>query len=1385
MNQYSRPLWSAAFFLWGLFSAPVSATAQNVPWEALTIEHGLSQGMVYDVLQTKDGFLWVGTKDGLNRYDGYNFRVWDNDPANSYTLSDNTVTTLLEDSRGLLWLGSESGAVHVFDRKTERFYHIGLPAKSSERKQVSHNVEFILEDKQRNIWIVNRRAGIFRLTVPDTWESSLPDTSDLTGFCDLRTVDIRKIDPTDSGQQEEFTQVCAMQDGSIWICSSKGFYRTDPRTLVATPLPETRSLPQGVTGLLQTPSGIIWGGTRNGVFQINNGEVRIFDLGENEEVGTRPILKMDQAGGIWILMEKKVWYVEPQGELQIGQPEYLLDKPSNTLALDKQGNIWIGTLGYGLRKMNPRKSMFHATLKGTSVWGVWQDKSGRIFCKLYNNIVEYNRFGQQVSAKTAFPKAMSQQNDLIYEPSGDFWLLSGLRKGKIDRSLLQHYRADHTLLDAVEISLDRYPHARLLRTADGHIWMSGTSGYLLRYNPSTGALTSFDFSRLFGDQAPALMTFALVEDGNGTLWAGTQLGLVKGVWQNNTLNFQLLQTGSPETGRMNNNSIACLLPDPKDPRARLWIGTKGGGINCLDLRTGEVHYITTAQGLPNDVVYGLLPDAAGHLWGSTNRGLFKLTLDGDEVKDIKLFTAADGLQDNEFNTQAFFKAPNGELLFGGVNGLNRFLPEALELNKQPPNVRIVGLQVNYREERFPTAGIELTAPLEYLNLIRLMPELNNLSFEFAALDFTEPAKNRYRYQLLPLETEWVEAGTRHFAHYTHLRPGNYIFRVQGSNNDGVWNETPLEMSVFIPHPWWQSRLAIFCYLVLLSLVIWRIYRSHANSIRLKEQVAFEQREIERIRALEQVKTNFFSNVAHEFRTPLTLTIEPLRQVLKKPESADWLPKVRLAARNSQKLLYLINELLDLAKLESGAMKADYRSSNIGDILRPAVESFAGAAENRQVDLRLVIKQEIRGDFDEDKIDKICFNLISNALKFTPPGGKITVTAETVPAAANPSEKWLHIAVDDSGKGIPPADLSLVFERFYQSPEVPERNQLGTGIGLALCRELTELMNGTIHAENNPGGGAVFHLYLPLWQHTSGQAMPIKNPGSAHPDQQPEEQAAALPLVPAAAMPEITDHARPLLLLVEDNEELRAFLLQILTEFYEVLEAPDGKDAVELAIQHVPDIVVSDIFMPRMDGIELLASLKKNVVTSHIPVLLLTSKTTLEDRLEGVQQGADAYLGKPFQTEELLAWINNLLESRRHLQEKFAGTVQAPGNGRPADLDTMAAEASAPVVLSALDRQFLEKLRQVTESEIENENLSIEEMARQMMMSRSQLHRKLSALTGQSASEFLRNYRLDRAMELLRAKAGNVSEIAWQVGYSNSKYFSTSFKERFGISPSEV
>lgn len=1338
---------------------------QQLALERLTIDDGLSQGMIYDMLQTRDGFLWIATKDGLNRYDGYNFKTWSHDAGNPFSLADNTVTALFEDSQNRLWIGTEDKDLQLFDRKSDRFYHFQLPIIFNKGNQLLYDIRQIEEDANGNIWIVNRGGGVFRLSLPDAWKNALPDKPELGSLATLKQVLVPVSQLSEPGAIEEFRAILSAQDGSIWIGTSLNLYQVDPQSLAIKTIEWPAGLPRGIWRLKQLASGEIWGASNTAVFRYQNGAFDYFPFivpGPTAE--TYPALSVGNDGQLWILFEKKLWRLSGNNTINPQEPDYRADRAGNVLFQDDQDNIWIGTLGYGLRKLSLRKSQFHAMLEGISIWGIWQTKATGLLCKLFTKIVRYDPGTGKLSEQSAFPDAPPQQNDLIFAPNGEHWLLCGLREGRVNKSEIRHYQANGSLLNKYEINIRRYPYARLLRTRDGAIWASGAYGKLLRLEPETGKQTMFDFGHLFGQNVETLLTYALVEDGRGRIWAGTQFGLVKATIQGDTLDFQLFSSAGPVGKALNNNTIACILPDPKQPESRLWIGTKGGGINCLDLRTESFSYITSEQGLPNNVVYGILPDDSGNLWCSTNRGLAKLTLSGSSLQQITPFTVGDGLQSNEFNTQAFFRTAEGALLFGGVNGINRFIPETLQFNTSHPQVYIIDLYVNQLPLRFSQESTAYKKPVEYIAQLELDYTWNNLSFEFAAMDFTDPKKNQYKYQLLPIEKEWILTRKDHFAHYTHLAPGRYIFRLQGCNSVGIWNETPVEMVIIIHPPWWRSSLAYLIYLLALAFAGWQAWRFQVNRVKIREQLVYEQRETERIKALEQVKTNFFSNVTHEFRTPLSLILEPARRILAQSKNPDIVENAQHIENNSLRLLNMVNQLLQLAKLESGAMPLDLRRGDFAEHIRETFRSFLPLAEQRGIQLSLksdsVMPPFI---FDLHKTELIVNNLLSNALKFTPEGGKVWLHL-SMEATGGPAS-FAVIEVGDTGTGIPAASLDKIFDRFYQVEGPHTQAGEGTGIGLALSRELAELMDGTITASSNgpdaerPGSTFTFRL-------------PLRETLISSENITPAETAA----VPDQKMPARRANTQAVVLVIEDNAELRRFIKQSLHPYWQVVEASNGKEGIKKAIELIPDLIISDLMMPEKDGYAVCDELKNTELTAHIPFILLTAKTGLDSKLKGLRSGADDYLTKPFHTEELLARMDNLLELRRKLRQQ----------SRQANTKTLATDNTEPNnFLSELDQDFLRRFSLLLEQHLSDEQLGVEEFAKKMYISRSQLHRKLKALTDQNATDFIRDYRLHQAMEMLKNKEGMVSEVAYRVGFANEKYFSTAFKAKFGVSPSRV
>ncbi|MFM9949917.1 MAG: two-component regulator propeller domain-containing protein [Saprospiraceae bacterium] len=1400
---------------------------QQLASESLTIDDGLSQGMVFDILQTRDGFLWIATKDGLNRYDGYNFNVWSNDMDNPFSLADNTINALFEDSRGWLWIGCEYKGLQLFDRTTDRFYHFDLPILYNKGNQIAYDIRQIAEDREGNIWVVNRGSGVFRLQIPESWKNALPDTAELSSIAKLTPVSLPVSEQTAPGTIEEFRALLMTKEGNIWVGTSQNLYNVNPRSLAVSKIPVPQGMPRHCWSLIQLESGEIWGATDTGVFRYRNGLFDHFAFAPQGSISdTYPALSVSKNGQLWVLFEKKLWRVSKTGAVDFQKPDYIADRSGNVLFHDDLDNIWIGTLGYGLRKITLRKSLFNAMLEGISVWGIWKTQKGEVLCKLFNKIVRLNPVTGKLSEQSAFPNAPAQQNDLLFEPDGSHWLLCGLREGDVNFSEIHHYSADGVLIKSYPITIGRYPYACLMKSRDGAIWAAGAYGKLLRLVPSTGKQTVFDFGSLFGDQAETLITYAIVEDGIGQIWAGTQYGLVKATLNEGKMDFRLFKSDGQNKMAPNNNSISCLFPDPEHPEHLLWIGTKGGGINRLDLRSETFSYITTDQGLPNNVVYGIVADQTGHFWCSTNRGLAKIEVNDPEQLQITPFTAGDGLQSNEFNTQAFYKASDGELLFGGVNGINRFYPKALQFSSKPPQIYIVGLKVNYLPARLSQAGNKLDAPVEYLPRLELDYASNNLSFEFAVMDFTDPEKNQYRYQLLPIEKNWVPAHMERFAHYTHLAPGTYVFRVQGSNSVGVWNEVPVEMTIVIHPPWWLSKPAYLAYALMLVFAVWQIWRFQVNRVKLKAQLAYEHREAERIKAIEQLKTNFFSNVTHEFRTPLSLILEPARRILAKTSDPQIRENASHVETNSLRLLNMVNQLLDLAKLESKSMGLDLRHSDLTETVEQTFRSFLPLAEQRGIHLTLSIAEGIPPFlFDPGKTELVLNNLLSNALKFTKAGGEVKISVDSLPRAIG-GGRWTVdgtlppiapstvprqpstvyrlpstvITVSDTGIGIPPEALGKVFDRFYQvqdeaapfqkgvaaeqglhmqhpSPSFAvDRGGAGTGIGLALSKEFAELMGGGISVESEVGKGTTFTFWLPVKLQSASMDTFSANEGNTFPSNNTTLNSPPIIREGRGEAGIRGEVELPVALIIEDNAELRQFIKQSISDYWQVEEASDGGEGVKKAIELIPDLVISDLMMPVMDGFAVCEALKNNELTAHIPVILLTARANLESKLTGLRTGADDYLTKPFHTEELLTRMGNLIEVRRKLSVHYSKMNMGIAVSDLSD---------GTDFLSPPDKEFLRRFIAVLDAHLEEEKLGVEEFAQKMFISRSQLHRKLKALLNQNATDFIRDYRLDKAMEMLKNQEGLVNEIASRVGFSNEKYFSTMFKEKFGISPSRV
>lgn len=726
------------------------------------------------------------------------------------------------------------------------------------------------------------------------------------------------------------------------------------------------------------------------------------------------------------------------------------------------------------------------------------------------------------------------------------------------------------------------------------------------------------------------------------------------------------------------------------------------------------------------------------------------------------------------------------ICFGGTGGFYSFHPDSIKTNSSVPPVVITDLRLFNKSVVVDTSKKAiLTRSISYTSQIELSYNQNDLSFEFAALDYNLPLKNQYAYKLEGYQDNWIETGAQsRVATYTNLSPGTYVFRVKGSNNDGLWNEKGASLTIVIHKPWWITTLAWSIYILILlgaigGYIRWRLWHLEKEKLDLERQIHERTKQVEDQRDLlehqnqwitehEQLKSRFFTNVSHEFRTPLSLIQSPVEELLDDPRRNDKeRRKLNMIRRNAHRLLNLVNQLLDISKIDGSKMKLELIHDDVMKHLRAVTGAFTSLAESKKINYHCHFPTvETIFWFDPDKLEKIAANLLSNAFKFTPEGGEIIFTALYKNNIDNLTGYTLELSVKDNGPGIPSDSLEKIFDRFYQVEKSLKIEGGGTGIGLSLARDMARLMYGEIIVQSEAGAGSTFTVILPLGKDhlkesefillkEAHESIIFKHKLHENPEEIKQNQEG------------IPKNEKPIILIVEDNLDIRMQLADNFNQEYTILEAIDGEDGLKIATEIIPDLIITDLMMPRMDGVELCEKLKNDVRTSHIPVIMLTARVTLEDKIAGLMTGADDYVPKPFQMAELKARVANLIEQRRKLRERFSREVTL----KPGDIS-----------ITPLDEKFLNRAVEVIEKNMHEENFDLRMFREEMNMSKSTLFRKLHALTNQSPSGFIRTIRLKRSASLLEQNYGNVTQVSYEVGFNNLSYYNKSFKKLYGISP---
>ncbi len=1304
----------------------------------------LLNGSINCIFQNSQGYMWLGTGQGLFRYDGYKFKLFLIDPDNKNSLTINTINCLYEDHLKQIWIGTVDG-IYRFDPITEAFQSF---ADLSELNKIGGVIKSINQDGKNKIWFTtqtyqNRIGG---LVCYDQQKATFEKFNFDGLFNFPRTILTDK-------------------NGNFWIACDKGVVIFNPDTkAIVKNIDFLFSGLQGndISSLYQERTGVIWATSYyQGIARINydssyNLTIQNFGVIDGLESNNTYSITQDSKGNYWIATQDGVNVFNPIHKTMI----HLKPKDNNPFTLkadlassifeDPSGNIWIGHPGSGLSRVKYNKGFITlsensggvAQLKGNTITSVYADPSDNLWAATWSYGVHKIKFKSDfmvppevtfypITNARVFSIERNNQEDLLLADGGGLCLLNELT-GHLKYISVNRSDRVRKLEDGILFSGERKLHKALERNSNYHIQE------LVPDSSARNQVIRPEYS-------------SITQESKNLYWISTWQGDLYSY--NNENNTFILPKRSPyELLRISNIHI--------DRKKFLWLTAFEGVFQYKIKRTNsevtlrlenkytEKDGLIRNDGGSNLFTSSMSEDDHGRIWLAQ----VGLTVLNPETGKLRTYYEEDGLPSNAMSITKGTKMKNGYLVFGTNRGLFLFHPDSLKDNAHIPPVAITDFTVLNTSRSQPSQQKKL----EYFE--------NVLTFEFAALDFTAPQNNQYAYQLVGFDPDWVYSGTRRTATYTNLDPGTYTFRAKGSNNDGVWNEEGASISILILPPPWKTWWAYSAYGIAFLLLLVIARNDVVKRERLKVKSKLKEMEADKYHELDTLKSHFFANISHEFRTPLTLILGPLeKRLAHATEDADK-KELSIMHRSASRLLTLVNQLLDLSRLEAGTLTLKGHVQSINEFIPAIASQFSSMADSKTITFQLHTDQPVALFFDPDKLEKIITNLLSNAFKFTPSGGTIMLTL----AQHGPTESFKYgyaeIKVDDSGSGIEAEHLGRIFDRFYQADTSTTRRYEGSGIGLALTKELVELHQGSITVASTPGKGSCFTVQLPL--------------GTAHLKASDIEymETKVQPSVLSNEHIEVVEHEReteesshPRVLIVEDNADLRFYLHNSLKEFYEVQEGDDGEQGYNVALEIIPDLIISDLMMPRMDGLQLCQKLKSNEKTSHIPIILLTAKADIETKLEGLHIGADDYIAKPFDARELQARIHNLIESRRKLQLKFSQQFNP---------------SASEIKVESLEDRFLKKVKSTIEVHMGDSTFGVESLANEVAMSTIQLYRKLKALTGYTPNELIRNMRMDRAASLLRQHAGNVSEVAYQVGFNSMSYFAKCFKEKFHESPSE-
>ncbi len=1330
-----------------------------------TTEDGLCNSIVTSITQDKNGFIWIGTEEGLSKYDGLRFKTFKNNSADSSKLINNSVVSLLCDKSGKIWVGTYEGC-QVYDEELNLFHSVDL--KLDELKKKAVKIEKIFQDSRNNIWLSTSIHGAVMIS-----HNSLANKHFY--FQPNNPLSISSNIVTDIAEDGQ---------GNIWFASSdKGISVYNPQSnTVKHYNRENGALPSNqVLRLIKSANNTIYcsilkiglvkyDGLTDKFITLENVNSKIpskiiFSL--NQDAQNNLLLGTDGDGLIVYNTLNQTVYHHP---VFVERFYELRKSRVHSIYNDKQNNIWIGipTLGICLIKQsnagfqtyrNFDDTPFHDCINGIFVDNnqnilMGSDGGGLIIFNRANNFKK--QFLHSATDKSSLPDNAAL--DVFVDNEQNTWV--GTYTGGI--SVMESFSGRFTTYNTENTAggLRSNNVRTITQSQDGKIWVGTHGGGVSCFEKNTKTFTNYLQTNAHNSLINNWVN-KLYFDKKGRLWIGTVYGLSCLTVENGKFTNYNTQTNS----KMSNNMIHSIAADNN---GNIWFGTDNG-LNCLNPQNGDIQVFTTDNDLISNRIKGLVFTGKNSLWISDNQGISCFNTQNHTVKS---FNMQDGLQSDEFNSGSYRLSPQGEVFFGGTKGINIFRSDMVN-NTKPVNtiiltdLKLYDLQVLIN--RKVNGRVILPKALSYMSEIDLSYSDKSITIEFSTPEYFAGKKLIVSSYLNGFDTKWrnLPAGSRSVT-YTNLAPGKYTLHLKTGQANGTLDSKETKLVIVVHPPFWKSWWATIIYWLLLGTALYYAFQYLKNKNLKKDKERIKELEIKKQEEIYLSKLIFFTNISHEFRTPLTLISSPLERLMQKETNDEKIQLLSIIRKNSERLLHLINQILDLRKLDMRQMKVHAKLISVSTIVKDILGTFTDVAMQKNIELTFENKiEDTKVWFDPDMLDKCIYNIISNAVKFTEKG----YIAVSTDFENHQGTDYVVIHVTDTGKGMPAEVTSKIFDRYYQYSET-DKQHVGSGIGLNLVKNIMELHKGIVSVKSELNEGSTFSLYLQL-----GDANRSTETNQAELIDNTEKTGVQKITVTPEKETQVNNEEiqssitanKPLLLIVDDNIDMRTMLNVELKSDYKIIEAIDGITAMEKVHSKTPDLIITDVMMPNMDGIELCKHLKSDIESSHIPIIILTAKSEMEDRIVGIDLGVEAYITKPFNMSLLRSQIKSLLEQRQKLKKKFSNSINW--------------EIESGVLTSADDR-LMEKVFDIIKANMDNPALSVEMISKELKISRAQLHRKMKGIIDQTPVDLIRTIRMNHAAALLNTTNLTVSEVAYAVGYNSQSYFSSSFSEFFGKSPSQ-